>query len=133
MKFGFHSDVVTRSLDGVRWQLLRPLRYTSLAGSEFIVPGNFITDFASSRIGAINLLPPQFAYNESPVLHDWLYYSGTVDRAVADRLFKEALGLQNATSFIQFKAYRGVRLFGWRAWNQHRQRDNGKLTAQQLI
>jgi hypothetical protein len=86
----------------------------------FQVPMGFPTDFASSRIGRWDLLPRRAALSESAVLHDYLYFTGKVSRLQADRYFKEALASQGNGRWVCWKAYRGVRMFGGRAWNEHR-------------
>lgn len=111
--------MVIRGLGGFRFQLLEDLMYTDLRGVTYGVPVNSVTDFASSWIGQYSFLPRQFLVCESAVLHDRLYQTHEVERTKADFLFREALNSQNATGYIQFKAFRGVRIFGKRAWDNY--------------
>jgi hypothetical protein len=120
---GFASRVRVEDLDGIRWRVLEPLRYVSIAGDTYEVPAGEITDFASSRVWRWNLLPIQWAYSAAPVLHDYLYRSGIVPKATADNLFREALLSLGCDRFTAWKAYCGVAMFGGSAWREHRDND----------
>lgn len=118
--YGFHTHVFTENLGGFRFRVTHALQYTSLCDdATYTVPVNFVTDFASSWIGQYSFLPKQFVVSESAVLHDYLYKTHLIPRQKADQLFKEALNTQNATAWIQFKAFRGVRMFGGGPWDSH--------------
>lgn len=119
-KYGFLTDLDVRRINGIRWAVLSPLEFRALNGKFYRVPIGFVTDFASSRFGRWNFLPPQFAYSASSVLHDWGYEIGLETKATYDLLFKEALEDEGAGSIVQAKAYWGVRVFGGSAWQGHR-------------
>jgi len=118
--YGFDSQVLVRVIDGVRFRVEAPLAYTSKSGAVFTIPALFVTDFASSYIFRWNLLSRQASNSDAAVLHDWLYYTGIVTRAEADKLFLEALEACGIGIIVRTKAYWGVRMFGWTAWNYHR-------------
>src|SRR5438552_3414145 len=69
--YGFHSHVSIDLLGGFRFRVGKVLRYTDLRGVTYEVPEDFVTDFASSRIGQYTFLPWQFTVSESAVLHDY--------------------------------------------------------------
>lgn len=101
----------------------RPFLYRSDLVGLVSVPVGFRTDFASvPRIGWIYALLGNKAH-QAAVIHDFLYYADTVTKDVADRVLAEAAGITKGISEWQQKAfYWGVRLGGWKAWNDHRAR-----------
>lgn len=112
--------------------LANQLIYTDLDGYDYQLPAGASTDGASSRLfnGHINLLPTN-AQNSAPSwLHDWHYRKGKVyrnnqpfediTRKEADLLLREGLILSNVGETTARRAYLGVRLFGWMAWNKYR-------------
>lgn len=120
---GFGNHALVRAIDGIRFRVMETLVYTARDGRVFMVPVGFVTDFASSRVWRWNLLPARAAYSEAAVLHDYLYSTGDVGRADADLLFHESLEFSGVGSFTRWKAYRAVRMFGWKAWDRHRLSD----------
>jgi hypothetical protein len=58
--------------------------------------------------------------HEPAVIHDWLYYSALVPRAMADGVFKEAMGVIGMPEYKRELIYWGTRLGGGEAWNEHR-------------
>ncbi len=111
-------------LDDVRFQLLAPLIYDSeVAGQTITVPVGFVTDFASvPRVPIIYGLFGDRAHHES-VLHDWLYKSAVVSRKVADAVFLEAMNARSKGFFVRWGMWLGVRIGGWKAWDDHRKED----------
>lgn len=116
----FLSDLVVRRLDGINWQLVSPLHYMARDGYVHRVPAMFTTDFATCRIGRWTLLGWRATYSPAAVLHDFLYREGVETRSGADRLFLEALRADRCSLFDAWKAYAGVRVFGWFYWKQRR-------------
>lgn len=93
-------------------------------GREFIIPAGFETDFGSSRIGRWNFLSVEAADGWGTVPHDHHYWSGIISRLEADRYFYESLLVDpDVSKYDAWKGYYGVRLFGWKPWNDHRRRE----------
>jgi len=108
-----------------------PFRYQSdFAGTTFEVPVGFYTDFASvPRIGIIYAMLGDTAHQPA-VIHDWLYYAALVSRLEADEILLEAMKVIDIPAWRRWPIYWGVRLGGWHAWNDHRQKGdpgNGKF------
>jgi hypothetical protein len=114
---GFNDDPILSSSGGRMFELIEPLTYTSLSGMTFTVPAGFTTDCATSRVWRWQLLDWDLAYGPEPVLHDYLYRTlvrkGKMGRAVADGLFLEAMRRCGRRRYDIYKAYFGVRIFGW--------------------
>jgi hypothetical protein len=107
--------------DGSYWTILQPLIYESdVAQRVFIVPEGTVTDFASvPRVPLAFLLTGDTAH-EAAVIHDYIYKTAIVDRAMADRVFEEAAKVTGEPSWRAALLYAGVRLGGWAAWGNHR-------------
>ena len=85
------------------------------------VPVGFYTDFASVP----RFMPLVYATlgdtaHEPAVIHDWLYYSAITTRALADRILLEAMGVCGIPAWRRYPIYWGVRIGGWKAWDDHR-------------
>lgn len=90
----------------------------------YTVPIHFATDFASVPRVLWRVAGPLDAI-EASVAHDWLYATGKTDRKTADEWFYRLMRARTIHPLPLWRAkvmYRGVRLGGWAAWNQHRQR-----------
>lgn len=102
-----------------QWRLLHELRYDSpLLDAQVVVPTGFMTDLAS-----VPRLP--FAYwlagntSHAPaVIHDFLYRTRMVSRAVADAVLAEAMAAVGEPAWRQGLMWLAVRLFGWLAWRR---------------
>ncbi len=108
-----------------------PFRYQSdVAARMFTVPVGFFTDFASvPRIGIVSAMLGDTAH-EPAVVHDWLYSSALVPRAMADDVLFEAMGVIGLPFWRRWPIYWGVRVGGWYAWDDHRNKGdpvNGKF------
>lgn len=100
------------------WRLLARLVYVSpLAGRAFVVPEDFITDFASvPRIPIAFLLTGDMA-QAAAVVHDWLYTTHEVERAVADDIFYEAAVSLGISRWQAWLMWAGVRIGGGGSWD----------------
>jgi hypothetical protein len=115
--------------DDCVWVLLSPLRYKSdLVGEEEAQAG-FETDFASCPrwipIASNALLGK--AHRES-VIHDLNYRIDSplgLSRAMADKVFLEAMEAQGKPFHVRWPMYLGVRLGGWTAF--HKKKVSDKL------
>lgn len=64
--------------------------------------------------------PFDMKFLREAILHDWLYATQPCDRKTADMVFRDELKKAGKLSAIRRGLiYRGLRLGGWAAWNQH--------------
>jgi len=103
-----------------QWSLLAPLIYQSDILGEITIPAGFITDFVSMKF--LN-----FTAHRPAVVHDFLYSCSNVDRAVADRVLKEALIYICEDYALVEEMYLAVRAFG----GSHRAEKDLKYTLGQ--
>lgn len=111
------------------WSTLTPLAYASaLLGRTIIVPAEFVTDLASTpRLLPLTWLLASGRAPRPAVVHDLLYqHPEWDDRALADRVFLEAMGadpMSGTNAPLRALMYGGVRVGGWLAWSrQHARR-----------
>jgi hypothetical protein len=126
-------------LDGRRWKLTAHFEYRigSPDGLETVyVPKGFITDFASIPRILWVPLPPTGKYGKAAVLHDCLYVhphfyrvhpetrqilsSYSINRAQADAILNEAMGVLKVPRATRWLIYAGVRAGGWAPWANYR-------------
>lgn len=116
----FLDSLCITELDDVFFQIIdHPFRYQSDIAGAIEVPIGFKTDFASIPIVFLALLGD--CAHEAAVIHDWLYYSSLVKRSVADQVLREAMRITRDLPRWKIPMiYFGVRVGGWKAWNNHR-------------
>ncbi|HEX7787426.1 MAG TPA: DUF1353 domain-containing protein [Methylomirabilota bacterium] len=129
----FGGRLVVAQIGRGVWSLEQSLVYASdVYGAAIVVPREFVTDFASvPRVPFAYLLTGGRAPGPATV-HDWLYqHPDWEDRELADRIFHEALGVQQPLLGFEAESpavagamWAGVRAGGWYAWAQHRQRQS---------
>lgn len=130
--------------DGRTWVTAGPLRWKN--GRVYQVPKWFVTDFASVPVVIPSLLTLLISWGASyyvsdlwaamlavfvashlgltpfgrhqlaAVLHDYLYYSGEVSRAEADRVFRYAMADKGVFLTKRWAMWASVRCFGWMFW-----------------
>ena len=106
-------------------RLLRDYSVELIVGGRhrrITVPAGTVTDFASSPPRLWGLFPPIGAgITEGSIVHDYLYqHPGVFTRADCDEIFYQimlAMGTRRARARV---GYWGVRLGGWRPWNNYR-------------
>lgn len=121
----FHTELETRAIPPNRWLLLIPLVYTTdLVDPPTIrVPDGFDTDLASIPRALRWLIDVNGRHRKAAVLHDWIYSlagSTGLDRAVCDRIFKEAMLSLGVSRWRVNLMYAGVRVGGRKAWKRHK-------------
>lgn len=94
------------------WRLVAPFSYLAPSHGLITVPAGFETDFAS-----VPRWPLTFALlgsygHAAAVIHDWLYTSGELSRADADRVFHEALRSSGIARWRAWLMWGGVRVGG---------------------
>lgn len=114
----FQTPLILEYGDGHEWRLVQGFRYDTdlLVAGAVYVPAGFETDFASIPRGLWNIFPPTGTYGKAAVIHDYLYRKSGVPRALADKIFLEAMGVFGVSWFTRHVIYRAVRLFGGRAY-----------------
>ena len=82
------------------------------------VPKGFVTDFASIPRPFWALLPPDGEYTYAAIVHDYLYWTQTRPREVADQIFRHAMEDFHVSTSIAATVHTAVRAAGGRPWNQ---------------
>lgn len=103
--------------DDGKWIVIQPLVYQSdVAKCTITVPIGFQTDFASvPRLPLIFMLCGDTS-NEAACVHDYLYSSHLVDRAIADEVLREASAITNVPAWRRWMMWAGVRVGGGSHW-----------------
>lgn len=127
----FHTFLEQRQIGRDRWWLLSPLVYDSdVAQRRIIVPAEFVYDGASvPRVPGAYLLTGGRAWAPA-CLHDFGYqHPDEDDRALWDAIFYEAMGVHQPElgheaepAWARVTMWSGVRVGGWSAWANHRER-----------
>jgi hypothetical protein len=104
--------------DRKTWRLLAPFSYLDPDHGLIEVPAGFETDFAS-----VPRWPLTFALlgsygHAAAVIHDWLYTTGELSRADADRVFLNALRSSGIARWRAYAMWAGVRIGGANRYNQ---------------
>lgn len=89
------------------------------AAPPVTVPIGFVTDFASIPRIFWSLFRPDGLYTYPAIVHDYLYWTQTTSKDVADRVFRfgmEDIGVEAATITTLFEA---VSLGGQSAWDEN--------------
>jgi len=95
----------------------------------FIVPDQFVTDFASVPRIFWTLIPPATGRHvRGAVLHDWLYYTGLVSKLEADQIFYDALIQTGVPKIKAYTMYASVKWFAGFAWKNHRTKNHSLKT-----
>ncbi len=95
------------------WRLASPLTYSSdVSGLTITVPVGFITDFASVPRAPIAFWLTGDTAHEPAVIHDYLYATGLLPRALADSVLLEAMAVEGVPSWRRYAMYYAVRAFG---------------------
>lgn len=105
-------EAATDQDDG-KWILTAALVYRSdVAQQTFVVPKGFQTDLASvPRLPVIYLLTGDTS-SAAAVVHDFLYSSHHVSRAMADQVLREASQATGVPGWRRWLMWAGVRLGG---------------------
>lgn len=113
---GLQVKPATGKDDG-QWELISDLVYQSdVAGMTFTVPTGFITNFASvPRIPIVYELAGDTS-SAAATVHDFLYTTHPVSRAMADAVLREASAVTDVPLWRRQLMWAGVRAFGWSHW-----------------
>jgi len=105
------------------FRLTASFRYRSSVGT-IVIPKGFCTDGASVPKIFWSLLDPWSKYFSAALVHDYLYSKDSNedfpvgDRAVADKIFKEAMFNAGVGWVTRETVYRAVRLGGWASYKK---------------
>lgn len=123
MKSEFLTDLVVKQINDTTWALSFPLDYNSeLLNDTIGVPGGFVTDFASvPRVPIAYTLFGNRAHRES-VVHDFLYQTHLTSKAIADKIFLEAMKARGKPFWVRWTMYLGVRIGGGSAYRTGKER-----------
>jgi len=91
------------------------------------VPKGFSSDLASVPWPATLLIPKSGRFNQSAVLHDWLYNQRFIhgrSRKECDQIFLEAMGVLGVVAWKRYMMYYAVRSFGWIPWRKKNGKDS---------
>lgn len=95
------------------WELDSDLVYQSdVAKQTITAPKGFITDFASVPRFPIAFLLTGDSSHEAAVVHDYLYKTRIVSRAMADSVLREACKVSGIPAWRRTLIYWGVRIGG---------------------
>lgn len=119
--FTTHLDTRWLHPEKLRLKILAPLVWNRI-GYSVTVPAGFATDLASVPRILWRVIPPWTA-NRCAVLHDFLYYTGSLTRAECDIEFYRAMEAEEISGWRALAMWLGVRIGGWVAWRNHRRRD----------
>jgi len=97
---------------GLAWRVDEPIIYHARDGATHIVPIGFVSDLTTCF--------PEGRWSLASVLHDWHYHAGTVTRARADAIYREAMESLGVTWRRRWLIWTGVRLGGWVPWRRYR-------------
>lgn len=118
MPFLTQLDFREHPTDPEQFILNKELKYRG-ARDIFIVPKNFITDFASVPKLLWSIFPPYGKHLKAAVLHDFLYVVHMVSRKDADGLFYRTMK-ESGVTWRARPMWQAVRLFGGKAFNSKR-------------
>jgi len=132
------SELKSRGLDPEKScaVLLASFYYQTEGGLLITVPVGYITDFASVPRIFWSIFPPFDPYYGAPaVIHDFGYSTqgtflcgASFNRAAVDRLFLDAMVVQDTERWRRDVIYRAVRLFGGSTWSAKHTRAKDWLT-----
>jgi hypothetical protein len=89
------------------------------------VPFGFVTDLASIPAIFYSMLRPDAEYAYAAIVHDFMYWTQTRPRDVADSIFRLAMQDFNVGGSTIATLYYAVRSFGQGSWDE-----NAKLRGQ---
>lgn len=99
--------------------LTAPLAYDSDAARVRItVEGGFETNFVTGRKLLFVRRIVVEEMNSAAVVHDKLYDTGLVSRALADAVFREAMLVSKVSAWRAWAAWAAVRSVGWRFYKK---------------
>jgi hypothetical protein len=99
-----------------RGELLDDFVFDSPTMGRLVVEKGFDTDYASVPRIFWAIYPPDGAYTDAAVVHDWAYWYQTMTREEADNVFLEAMAALGIPWLRRHILHKAVRAGGWLAW-----------------
>jgi len=93
-------------------------------------PKGFVTDLASIPQPLWSVLPRTGRYAYPAIVHDYMYWTQTTTREVADNVLLEAMKELDVSVAERESIYRGVRVGGGRAWESNKR---AKLAGEKRV
>jgi|SRR6185437_5424361 len=133
MPFLSNDPLVLEYKTGITWKVVNPFTYIIDDTTKVTVPTGFCTDLTSVPQLFWNIFPPPGGmYGKAAVIHDYIYYYGTVynykdninqsiTRKQADQVFMQAMNDLNVPWYTRYTLYIGLRVGGWNTWNKYRE------------
>ena len=91
------------------------------------VPRGFVTDFASIPRAFWSLMPPTSTYTHPAIIHDYLYWTQSSSRSLADQVFQLGMMELRVPQWQAVTIYHAVKWFGGSAWaNNGQKKSNGE-------
>lgn len=132
----FYDDVSTFA-QPVLLDVRAPFRiYSTILKNEFEIPTLFRSDGRSSPRPVWGIVPPIGPALWAAVPHDYLYKMGgyelrvgesvffiPIDQSMADAVYRELMILKGFSRTKSWYSYAALRLFGRKAWDDHRRED----------
>ena len=100
--------------NGKDWETREDYTYVTKSGKYIVIPGGFVTDFASVPWFFRRMFPVVGKYTPATVVHDWLYRAKHVNvtKEEADQIFLEIMIEAGVSKFTRQSLYRAVKIFG---------------------
>jgi len=141
----FSPLITTPAPEPRRDILIAPLLYEYIQHCWMMIPAGLNTDYASIPRFLWPIMSPWGRYREAAVVHDYLYqnlghcmiFLGTrgqekpkwkivYRRLNCDKIFYKAMKWCGVPDWKRLVMYKGVRLGGWKAWNNYKKRKEKK-------
>ena len=110
---------LTPLADGRNWRVEEDFKYDlgkEGSGLSITVKRGAITDFASVPRFLWIIFPPWGWYGKAVIIHDWLYRSQMLSRAIADAILLDGMYVLSGPRWQRWCIYWGVKCFGWWAY-----------------
>jgi len=130
----FVGDVVVKQETDRWWRIQEEILYCHTQEIMFLIPKDFITDFASIPKVLWSLFSPvDPLYSKAAILHDRLYETHETTRQEADALFYEAMMATGCDLIVRYTLWSAVRLFGGLAWSNNKSNHEYRIVAYKRI
>lgn len=106
--------------DGRNVTLVDPLEYVAEDGTLYTVPAGATSDGASTPAPLWPEIPPFGRYYLAAILHDDLYRSTKLPKALCDNLLREAMISLGVDTIMADMIYEGVNVGGWSSFDEDR-------------
>ncbi len=119
----FNGPLDLRKIGKQRWITLAEFSWPMDSdGNIVIVPKDFITDGASIPWIFWSIIGPPMGglYDQSAVLHDYLYKYQLYTRKIADVEFLLSMQSEEVDLVRRLTMYRAVRIGAWSPWNKYK-------------